>query len=428
MEQLYKKEINEYFEELGRELDITKSEYEAIVKSYGAVGEWLSNETSSLIGYSPKILPQGSFMLGTLVRPIHSEDDIDIDLVCKLEKKPSSWTQRDLKSKVGDRLKANGDYDRMLYAHKEGENYKNGGRRCWTLKYSDVAGYHMDILPSFSDENLTLLLEKKFSSGIDLNDEELNGLAIRITDTETLNYDTDTDVEEWKKCNPFGYAKWFLNKASLSGVRMFSLNESVDPVRVFENEKLPLQRVVQLLKRHRDIMFSSEDYDSDDKPISVIITTLASKAYDKSENLIDAYTNIVNRMRFLIEERRNEFTGAIEKWVPNPVNPIENFADKWVEVKQKEQYFYLWLDKLEEDLNSLGQNIGKGQDLLFESFSKMYGDSVSKKTFSNIGEKRRLLRESGNLKMATGTGLLGSEGVKVKDHNFHGNTDDEQVL
>jgi len=420
---LYNKEISEFLEELGKELDITKTEYEAIVKSYDAVGDWLSKQTSSLINYNPKILPQGSFMLGTIVRPICDEDDIDIDLVCKLEKKPISWTQKELKLKIGDRLKENSDYNRMLFDYKDGDYYVEGGRRCWTLKYSDVAGYHMDILPSFADSNLTFLMEKRFSYE-ELNKEELNKLAIRITDTERDNYDTDTDVENWHKSNPFGYATWFLNKAQISRTKFFSLNESVDPVRAFQDEKLPLQRVVQLLKRHRDIMFSSENYNSENKPISIIITTLASRAYDKSENLIDAYTNIVKRMRDFIEERINPETGKTEKWVPNPANTKnENFADKWKEVEQKQDYFYLWLNKLEEDLTKLNDGQGKGLQSLNENFSNMYGKEITKKVFSNYGNKNTLLREEGKRRMAEGTGMLGTVGVTIPSHNFEGNNE-----
>lgn len=422
MEQLYKKEINEYLLELGKELDITQNEHDAIVKSYEAVGNWLSNETSSLNYYSPKILPQGSFMLGTIVKPINPEDDIDIDLVCKLEKKPNSWTQKDLKTKVGDRLKSNSTYDKMLKEYEGGESYNEGGRRCWTLKYSDVAGYHMDILPSFSTDNLTFLMEKTFSASYELDENDVKGLAIRITDTEFENYDSDTDVENWGKSNPFGYAKWFLAKAMTSRVKLFSLNESIDPVRDFEKEKLPLQRVVQLLKRHRDIMFTSDNYDSDNKPISVIITTLATMAYDRSENLIDAYSNIVKSMRDLIENRFNHETGKYEKWVVNPINKEENFADKWSEVKQKQDYFYLWLDKLEEDLEKISDAKGKGLHYLNESFSSMYGKEVTKKVFSSFGNKNTLLREEGNRRMAERTGMLGSVGIKVPSHNFEGNS------
>ena len=169
-------------------------------------------------------------------------------------------------------------------------------------------------------------------------------------------------------------------------------------------------------------MFTSDKYDSDNKPISVIITTLATMAYDRSENLIDAYSNIVKSMRDLIENRFNHETGKYEKWVVNPINKEENFADKWSEVKQKQDYFYLWLDKLEEDLEKISDAKGKGLHYLNESFSSMYGKEVTKKVFSSFGNKNTLLREEGNRRMAERTGMLGSVGIKVPSHNFEGNS------
>ncbi|MDV6169362.1 nucleotidyltransferase [Flavobacterium sp. DG1-102-2] len=420
MQQLYKTEISKFLEELGKELDITRTEYEGIVKSYGAVGDWLSHEESSLKKYSPNILPQGSFMLGTIIRPVNPEEDIDIDLVCKLNKKPDSWTQKHLKTEVGNRLKSHGDYNRMLKDYKDGEYYDEGGRRCWTLKYSDAAGYHMDILPAVTCNDLAVLMERTFSADTNI---EVDNLAIRLTDKEKDNYSNDSNVDNWNKSNPFGYAEWFFRRALISKTRMFSLNESVDPVRVYEEEKLPLQRVVQLLKRHRDIMFSSKEYDCENKPISIIITTLASMAYDKSQSLIDAYSGIVSRMRSLIEERHNPETGKTEKWVANPINKEENFADKWSEVKQKQDYFYKWLDKLEKDLARMTQGEGRGLQFLNESFSNMYGNEVTKKVFSNYGNNNTLLRNQGQRVMAQGTGMLGagSVGVKVPKHDFEGN-------
>ena len=152
---IYKKEINEILEILGENLDISESQYKAAVKSYEAVGDWLSKEGSPLYPYSPRIIPQGSFMLGTIIRPINDEDDIDIDLVCKLEGKPSHWTQKHLKEAVGDRLKENATYNDML-------EDEDGGRRCWTLEYSDDANYHLDVLPSISDKNFNVLLSESY--------------------------------------------------------------------------------------------------------------------------------------------------------------------------------------------------------------------------------------------------------------------------
>ena len=79
MTEEYKSEVIEILENLGQQLDISESQYNEAVKSYEAVGEWLSKEGSPLYPYNPRILPQGSFMLGTIIKPINDEDDIDIE-------------------------------------------------------------------------------------------------------------------------------------------------------------------------------------------------------------------------------------------------------------------------------------------------------------------------------------------------------------
>jgi len=410
MEKKYKKEINEILNELGNNLDISETEFKIAVKSYEAVGDWLSKESSPLYKFKPRILPQGSFMLGTMIKPINEEDELDIDLVCKLEGKPNTWTQKDVKDIVGDRLKDHGTYVDMIEDNE-------GGRRCWTLKYSDDSNYHMDILPAVTDENFMSFLKESFNNYQKIDPEKV---AIRITDKEEYNYETSINSDEWMKSNPFGYAQWFFQKAIIKSTKLFSLNESVDPVREFQKEKWPLQRVVQLLKRHRDIMFSSENYDIEDKPISIIITTLSSRAYDKSEDVVSAFSNIVEKMRGMIEEKLNHETGELEKWVSNPVNKEENFADKWPLERQKEEYFYMWLDKLEGDLKTIRNSSGIGLQYLNESFSKMFGENSVNKAFADYGNGNRILREKGERKMASGLGTLGSVGTKIPNHNFEG--------
>jgi len=51
----------------------------------------------------------------------------------------------------------------------------------------------------------------------------------------------------------------------------------------------PLQQVVKLLKRHRDKRYNGDD----DKPISIIITTLAAKGYNNQRDLLDALNAII---------------------------------------------------------------------------------------------------------------------------------------
>ncbi|MEP2025435.1 MAG: nucleotidyltransferase [Reichenbachiella sp.] len=407
-----KKEFNEILDLLGETLDITKSQFEAAVKSYNAVGSWLSRPESLLAPYKPEILTQGSFLLGTMIQNINPNDDIDIDLVCQLIGKRADWTQYDVKKIVGDELKKHGIYNKLLDIPD--------GRRCWTLEYRKASNdekekYHMDILPSIVSHGYELLIEKAYSfNGF----QDVDELAIRITDKQRDDYFSEVMHDQWLKSNPFGYGKWFFDQAKLSFSKAILLSESVKPVPEFKSKKLPLQRIVQILKRHRDMMFSGDD----NKPISIIITTLAAKAYNKESDVFTGLINAVRNMSSYIGERYSPEHGRIIKWIENPVNPEENFADKWPEHPEREKNYYKWQYQLEQDLIEFNSRVGSGLGELQKSFSNSFGQTVSEKVFEQYGNSMRHIRESGRLRMERGTGILGvSAGLPVKNHNFEGN-------
>lgn len=397
-------QFSDILEEFGKSLDITKSQHEKVVQSYEFVGNHLAAYDSPLYRYNPEILPQGSFMLGTMVRPFKKED-MDIDLVCRLEGKGATWTQKDLKKIVGDRLKAHGTLVKLLRIPD--------GRRCWTMDYAESAKFHMDVLPAIVSSNYRVILEKALSSR-ELIDPE--PLAIRITDKELKNYTTSTTPEDWLKSNPFGYGIWFEQQATLNFTKAILMNEAVQPVPKYQEEKLPLQRVVQLLKRHRDMMFNGDD----NKPISIIITTLAARVYRKETNIIDALVNVINRMPDAIQEIYSPEHRRMIKWIGNPVNNEENFADKWPECKEKQDNFYDWMKQVRLDVNLAISKKDSGLPFVVESLKRPFGEMDIMKAYDNYGQKHRLLRENGNLKMAGATGLLGALGTTVKNHNFHG--------
>ena len=409
------KELNEVLEELAKNLDITDTEDAAIRLSYQAVGEYLAQEGSSLSEYDVEIFPQGSFNLGTIIRPIIEGDDLDIDLVCELKSKKPEWTQYDVKQQVGDRLKESRRYRELL---------DEEGRRCWTLLYRDNATtttqkYHMDILPSIVDKNYKTIVREMFSAR-ELSESDYDKAAIRITDNESPDYKTSPLPLTWLKSNPFGYARWFelqQQKGETGDVRFFT-RDDVNPLPDKRKSKTILQRVVQLLKRHRDIHYGGDD----DKPISIIITTLAAKAYDGEKDLVLAFRNVVAKMRNYIETRIED--GKEVKWVPNPVNSQENFADKWPETPRKQRLFYEWLDKLEANV----QNMVSSSDrlLLERHFSDSFGKDMSQKTFAALAKRKLEERKSGNLRMGA-TGILSSVGntAVAAGHNFFGGEDDE---
>lgn len=397
--------LGELMAMLGESLDITESEFDVAVKSYEAVGSWLSRGESLLAPYKPVIKPQGSFLIGTMTRPVNGKDELDIDLVCQLTGKRAGWSQYQLKQIVGDQLKNHATYRKMLKSPD--------GRRCWTLPFDNMIRYHMDILPAIISHGFFLLREKSLSS---IETTDFENLAISITDRLRQDYYTSTDSGLWLKSNPEGYAKWFFQRAVSSADRLFSLKDAIKPVPQYQRRKLPLQVVVQLFKRHRDMMFNGDD----DKPISIIITTLAAKIYNKEQNIFEALMKIAFAMADNIEERYDSESGKTVKWVGNPVNNQENFADKWRNEPKKAENFYSWLHKLQWDLRNLSQE-KQGLNFVRENMITSFGRSEVDKTFSAYGDKQFDLRNVGQQFMQAGSGILGSAGIPVKNHNFHGN-------
>lgn len=421
--EIQKKQFNDLLEILSENLSITKTQHEAAVQSYVAVGKYLSNENSALAEFQPYIKPQGSFIIGTTIQSIDEDGDIDLDVVCEFKNKPESWAQFHLKNAVGDRLKESDRYSDML---------DEEGRRCWTLKYRENAEsanqrYHMDILPALISSGYSIILERAMSAD---TYEEFDKLRLSITDIEESGYNTETRPEYWKQSNPYGYAIWFMNIAkTINGIkkRTFSLNESVKPAPEYQEDRLPLQRVVQLLKRHRDIYFNNQTDPEvkKQKPISCIITTLAARAYRGEEELIDALWGVVNRMENEIEFKLEPSLGKEVEWISNPTNISENFADRWNdEGSVRRENFYRWLDQVKADLRDAQSKTGLHN--ISESLKNSFGKDAVLKTFSDYGNRSRLLTESGNNYADRKSGILGTVGAtlsnvsKVKAHNFHG--------
>ena len=74
--------VNSILQDIAEELDIPPSKYQQAVERYTSVGKWLEGGHYPGSTGTPAIYPQGSFRLGTVVRPIRDgvETDYDIDL------------------------------------------------------------------------------------------------------------------------------------------------------------------------------------------------------------------------------------------------------------------------------------------------------------------------------------------------------------
>ena len=322
-------------------IELPDSAYIKARERYEDLGDWLSRKESTIAGYDPHIFPQGSFRLGTAIRPLDESEEYDLDLACNLRTGilKRTHTQSQLKALVGDELE-------VYRAARSIQEKLKPKHRCWRLEYQDHLSFHMDIVPCIpaEEERKQYLLESMRKSGFDdFVATSVAGDAVSITDDRHARF--HTICEDWNPSNPAGYAKWFEDRTNPKRTRMLLSKAQVDEV-PFYRYKLPLQRVVQLLKRHRD-SWSKDNPES--KPISIIISTLAARAYSGETDIAEALLNILSRM--------GRFVNDAKPRIPNPINHGEDFADRWYREDSQhlylEQNFWSWLAQAQADFKLL---------------------------------------------------------------------------
>ena len=275
--------------------------------SYTSFNSWLGRDDSTLREYEPEIYLQGSFKLGTVIKPIGKNDSYDIDMVCKFSKLSKQIiSQKDLKILLGKEVKSYANSKSMHYEPKD-------GKRCWILNYHDEAKFHMDILPCVDDS-------KKFIDQLEIykyaETTSYKERAVAITDKRSEVYETISN--DWEISNPQGYYLWFQEQSNFIEKRAMLAEQFQMKAEELKEYKVktPLQKTIQILKRHRDIMFENNP---DQKPSSIIISTLAAKAYNGGDNMRDVMKFVLDNMAKYIEVIDGEYK------VLNPVTwiPIE---------------------------------------------------------------------------------------------------------
>ena len=84
--------IEAFLEALVAELEIPEHRYDQAERSFKSLGEWLHREESSVRRYDPHVYCQGSFRLGTVIRPLTEDEEYDVDSICEFR----LLTKRDL--------------------------------------------------------------------------------------------------------------------------------------------------------------------------------------------------------------------------------------------------------------------------------------------------------------------------------------------
>lgn len=333
------------------DIDVSDSDYEKAIARYKSIAHYLEN--SDVNKYKPNIYIQGSFKLGTAIKPLTEDGSYDIDLVCTFDKiQKNEITQSKLKNITGKVVK---DYVESNNMKKQ----PNDGKRCWTITYVDEKNFHVDILPSL-----------------------LNGKLKEIVITDKENRDYNIISNNWEVSNPKAYSEWFRQISQYKEYRQqYALANSKNIEEVpFYRIKTPLQRVVQLLKRHAEVMFENN---MKLKPSSVIITTLVAKAYDKVSKQNQNFIDIIKK---IISQLEHEINYINEKpCVLNPVDENENLSSKWSD----ENYFLEfqnWIKQLKFDF-SVTYHIGNEK----EEFNLIKRSMCKQKFSTEVEQSMELL-------------------------------------
>jgi hypothetical protein len=184
-----------------------------------------------------------------------------------------------------------------------------------------------------------------------------------------------------------------------------------------------LPRTVQLAKRHRDIYF--EERDPSVAPISVIITTLASRAYEYCalnnvyDSELDLLCDVVRYMPRFIEADNS--SGRCQWFIWNETTELENFAEKWNADPRRANAFYTWHAKFLADLESLTHI--EGIDVLTKRLGSAFGSTPANRALDGLVEPVSSARRIGRLTAAPivglSTGALASS-TTVRANTFHG--------
>lgn len=339
-------------------LDISPTMYRNAIAKYEAITKFLGD-----CGIEADMYPQGSFAFGTVVRPNtkDSSASYDLDFICQVRGNRADYTPSELRRKIENALTSSNVYGGKLKIYEE----------CFTIEYADIngVGFTIDIVPAVDEtyENKNRLIKKSPSP-------KLIDTAIAIPKHN------GEQRYSWLTNNPKGFRTWFeqINAPFLAAtrdayrMRLFEQNRSIyASVEDIPSglERSALQRVIQILKYHRDVYYAKLACGDDIKPISAIINTVVARIstqvvpslsvfelleYVLNELAIYSHQQNLTTKEFMrLYEARSVFSqpGRDVKWyIPNPANPEDNLADQWNINDKIPAKFFRWVSAAQDDL------------------------------------------------------------------------------
>ena len=365
--------INALLFEIARKLQLDDSRYERAANAYRAVGQHLA-AAGAPVGISMNVYSQGSMRLQTTVRP-RGREEYDLDIVTEMAGFRNPTARR--------------VYDwglSQLRSHPYYSSIREPKNRCVTLDYA--GDFHLDVLFAVLDPSPT-------------------------TDQTSILV-PDRKLKDFTRSNPNGFADWFDRQCAydvLMAKRIATKAQAPLPNNDPAHHKALLKRVVQLIKRGRDIYFG----DDEDAPASIVLTTLAAQHYMGEGDLYVALLSVLERILYEIESAR-----AVGRrlTVQNPTNNLEDFSEGWDEKPVAYGKFAAWIGTLVPAVRALHELRGKNLD---DALKSLFGERVVSDAREILATRARDKIRAGQIRQR-GRTLTGVAGVgrPIRDHRFHG--------
>ena len=385
--QLRQSQLADIIEDACQHLEPSPYQRDIARQRYEGVGDWLSKSDEPLLA-GIEIRIQGSVAIGTTVKPIGTQE-YDVDLVAHVPDVDIVISPAMLKKQIGDRLRSNGNYAPLLEEMA----------RCWRMGYANE--FHLDITPSIPNPGCPF-----------------GGCLV-----------PDKTLRTWKASNPMGYRAKFERRAKLRprirsafgrALDGMIAKDSVEPYPEEMRLKGLLRRTVQIAKRHRDIAFID---DTDGlAPLSIIITTLASRTYEfcvghfEYDHELDLIVDLLRRMPNSIETR---VTGSgLEWYLMNQTTAGENFCEKWNKHPERAKAFFEWHAKLVADVERLAA--AEGIDEVRRLLSGVVGKTPANLALDALTERLNKARSTNRLSVSKPAGVI--VGTAVGTTPVRGNT------
>ena len=309
--------------------------------------------------------------LGTTVAPIKGPHDLDF--VLQLSRDYSTVDPMALIRTLYDFLRENGIYRGMT-------TLKN---RCVRIEYADE--FYMDVLPAC------------------LNVAAGRG-CIKVPDRA---------LKGWSDSNPKGYVEEFEKRSKMIFVGRMLDKAAPVPDQQAVAEKKPLQLIVQLSKRWRDLYYANLDPKL--APISVVLTTLAAETYRGERSVSQALTSMLGGVVDLIDLSRRR--GEQHLHLHNPSNRAEDLTERW----DSNPAAYGAFERGIRDFHRRWSRLLAHQVNTHSELTELFGEPVAaalKKQAQGVQESRRAekLGVTGGGRIAP----LGIASVAIKRNSFYG--------